>query len=115
MENGLIQNRQLAASSQDSSRASAYHARLNNKAKNEKSKGAWISAENDFNPWFQVNLNNEYTFITGVATQGRQNKDRWVTKYKLLYWGVGVHVQYYKDEGQSGGQFKVTKLNFVEW
>lgn len=110
MESGEIETWQLIASSQRNARASPEHARLNKEAAQGQSKGAWIAAEYDFNAWFQVYLQNVYTLITGVATQGRENRDWRVTSYRLLYWGTGVYVQYYKEQGQSG-PFKVTKLN----
>ncbi|XP_078343113.1 uncharacterized protein LOC144628876 isoform X2 [Oculina patagonica] len=102
MESGAIEKGQLVASSQRDSLAGPEHARLNLKAVQGRSRGAWIAADYDYHAWFQVHLINPYTLITGVATQGKINRDWWVTKYRLLYWGAGVHVQWYKEQGQSG-------------
>lgn len=112
MESGAIEKGQLVASSQRDSLAGPEHARLNLKAVQGRSRGAWIAADYDYHAWFQVHLINPYTLITGVATQGKINRDWWVTKYRLLYWGAGVHVQWYKEQGQSG-PFKVTQFSWV--
>ena len=41
------------------------------------------------------------TKVTGVATQGRQDADQWVTSYKLQYGSDGLNFQYYKDQGEE--------------
>ena len=106
MESGAIKEWQLTASS-SAEKAGVEEARLNLKSSKE-TKGAWIAQREDYNAWLQVDLKNAYTQITGVATQGRgRKKSMWVTKYKLQYWGTGVDVQFYKEQGQSG-PFKVT-------
>ena len=46
--------------------------------------GGWSSRTNDLNQWFQIDLGIEID-ITFVATQGRNQHNQWVTKYKLLY------------------------------
>ncbi|KAL9960826.1 hypothetical protein ACROYT_G034331 [Oculina patagonica] len=102
MENGAIEEWQLTASSSRSKMAGPNEARLNLQRKKEKTKGAWTPWNEDFNAWFQVDLNSSYTVITGVATQGRPEGSLWVTKYKLQYWGHKVNVQFYKEEGQTG-------------
>ena len=111
MESGAIKEWQLTASSSGNA-AGPNQARLNLKQiKGEKTfitKGAWIAQREDYHAWLQVYLKNAYTLITGVATQGGgRKKSMWVTKYKIQYWGTGVHVQFYKEQGQSG-PFKVT-------
>ena len=41
--------------------------------------------------------------VTGVATQGRQDGDQWVTKYKLQFNFVNetASFQTYKEKGQN--------------
>ena len=112
MESGAIKSWQLAASSRFNRLSGTHQARLNLGAVRGRSKGAWIAANHDYNAWFQVYLHNIYILITGVATQGREKSNAWVTKYRLLYWGAGVHVQYYKEEGQSS-PFKVTNVGLL--
>ena len=51
-------------------------------------------------PWFQVRLHNGYTWVTGIATQGR------VTTYALLYWDYIVRMQWYTERGQTYAKVK---------
>lgn len=44
--------------------------------------------------WFQVELHNGYTWVTGIATQGR------LIAYALLYWDCRVRKQWYTERGQ---------------
>ena len=104
MESGAIPERHIAASSH-TKRASPDHARLNLE-KSKHSRGAWIPKDKDENVWLQVYTDHWLTLITAVATQGREERSQWVTKYKLQYWGWRRSVQYYKDPLQSG-PFKV--------
>ena len=49
----------------------------------ESGSGAWTSGSTA-NAWIQADLFNTY-YISGVATQGREIYDQWVTEYKLQY------------------------------
>lgn len=109
MESGAIKNWQLTASSQNKKISGPENARLNLEFKKKKNAGAWLADEEDYSAWLQVDLNNAYTLITGIATQGKGDKKiKRVTKYKLQYWGAGVEVKFYKEHGQSGA-FKVSE------
>ena len=99
MENRLIKDAQITVSSEFSSNNAAIQARLNFKAGGGK-KGAWSARSNDGNQWIQVALGS-YTKLTGIATQGRNEVDQWVTKYQLQYSDDGVNFHYYKESGQS--------------
>ena len=69
--------------------------------------GAWSAAENDINQWLQVDLGSNFTRVTGLATQGRDDYDWWVVEYKLLYSSdQNVNFQNYKERGQT-----VAKVN----
>ena len=57
-----------------------------------------MAAQNDVNQWLQVDLGNQYTKATRVATQGREYSSYRVTEYKLQYSNDGVNVQYYKEQ-----------------
>ena len=60
----------------------------------------WVPLLDHRYQWLQVNLGNELTWVTGVATQGKQSKrEAWVKKILLRYWGFKVKVQYYKGHG----------------
>lgn len=111
MANGAISDRQISASSQLSANHSAAQGRLNFKANASKA-GGWSAASNDENPWLQVDLGARYTTVTGVATQGRDDYNEWVTKYQLQYSNVAASFIYYKGQGQikSKVQFKSGSL-----
>ena len=79
MENRLIKDAQITASSEYDSKHSAIQARLNFKAGGGK-KGGWSAGSNEANQWIQVALRN-FTDLTAIATQGRNGNNQWVTKY----------------------------------
>ena len=59
----------------------------------------------------QIDLGNQHTKVTRVATQGRNAAySQWVTKYKLQYSDDGVNFQYY----QENGAIKVSYAFFYE-
>ena len=98
MENSLIKDAQITASSEWSSNHAAIYARLNLNAgegKDGSSAGAWSAGSGDANLWIQVVLGS-FTSITGIATQGRNGYSQWVTKYQLQYGDDGVNFRYYK-------------------
>ena len=110
MQSGEIKEIQLAASSFRSNRYRPNHGRLHfNRTRG--ARGAWKAALNFIGQWFQIYLGNEYTWVTGIATQGREDDDRWVKTYLLLYWGWGVRFQWYKEKGQRF--FKVKKKKTI--
>ena len=64
--------------------------------------GAWSAAENDVNPWLQVDLVSNFTRVTGLATQGRDDYDWWVIEYNLLYSSYqNSNFKNYKEGGQT--------------
>ena len=91
MESVAITDRQISASSEY---GAASHGRLH-------SQTAWLAAQNDVNQWLQVDLVNQHTKVTRVATQGSNNVKLWVTKYKLQYSNDTVNMQDYKEQGQD--------------
>ena len=94
METRLINDAQITASSEYSSNHAAIQARLNFKTGGGK-QGAWSASSNDANQWIQVALAS-YTTLTGIATQGRNGANQWVTEYQLQYSDDGVNFRYYK-------------------
>ena len=99
MENRFIRDTQITASSEWDSNHAAIQARLNFKAGGGK-QGAWSARSNDANQWIQVAFGS-YTKLTGIATQGRNGANQWVTKYQLQYSDDGVNFYYYKAPRQS--------------
>lgn len=100
MRNGEISDVQISASSQYGDSYSAKQGRLNFQGQAMKS-GSWSARNNDTKQWFQIDLDNQNTTVSCVATQGRDDYDQWVTKYKLEYSNDGVNFQYYTEEGSS--------------
>lgn len=109
MENGTISDGQISASSQWNPNHAAIQGRLNLKAKLPGLKaGAWLALHNNVNQWLQIDLIGPNTRLTRVATQGRNDLDQWVTKYKLEYSNNGGNFQYYREQGQTDDKVKKT-------
>jgi len=101
MENGLISDMQISASSSLSSYQDARLARLHY-AGGGGYAGSWVAATNDIYQWLKVDLRSYYTKVPRVATQGRQDHDsQWVTTYNLQYSDDDVNFQHYMEQGQS--------------
>jgi len=98
MENYKITAAQISASSQYNSYHSPNQGRLHFKL-NGNYKGAWSSKAKNLNQWFQIDLGIE-TDVTYVATQGRNQVNQWVTKYKLLYGNDGNSFQVFRQQGE---------------
>ena len=94
MENGGISDGQISASSQWDAKNASILGRVGEK-------GAWSADRNDVNQWLQVDLGNQQTAVTRVATQGKTGYSHWVTKYKLQYSYDGFSFQYYREQGKS--------------
>ena len=100
MENGQIRDSQITASSRSDTAAMG---RLNFKASGDK-EGAWVpSSKRAYFQWLQVDLD-RYTVVTGIATQGRNDANQWVTSYMLQYSEDGVTFVYYKEQGESSAK-----------
>ena len=108
MANGSITDKQISASSVLDANHAAKQGRLYFKETPTKS-GAWVITRRQINQyqWLQIDLSDQHTKVTGVATQGRNNYKwqralrQWVRKYKLQYSDDGVTFQYYREKGQS--------------
>lgn len=107
MENGLISDKQLSASSEWDTDHAASKARLHSIA----GAGSWASVTADSNQWLQIDvlsLGKKFTRVTRVSTQGRASaaNQQWVTKYKLQFSNDAVNFQYYKEQGQTTDKVK---------
>ena len=104
MKNGVISDSQITASSLALNQRIEYqgpkNARLDRVATDSMA-GAWSALHGDAHPWLQI----EFTilmYIAGIVLQGRQDKDQWVTKYKVQYSSNdGVTWDYVKDENNG--------------
>ena len=105
MEDNAIADEQISASSQlDASHATS-RGRLQAASSNG---GSWSALINDVSQWLQVDLGNQQTIVTHVATQGSNAKSQWVTKYKLQYSYDGFNFQYYSEAGQNESKVSYT-------
>ena len=111
MENRAISDAQISASSQKDVNHAAKQARLRIKADGNKS-GGWSARRDDFNQWLQVDLGSN-TKVTRVATQGRNQRDEWVTKYRLQYSYGGVNFKFYKIKENSSAKVFYGRHQYV--
>ena len=111
MENGGVLDEQITASSELNDNSAAYQGRLNVNESVQGStikSGAWVAGTSDQSQWLQVDLYDEESLISRVATQGR-NQDvswvlansQWVERYKLQYSNDGRDFEYYHEHGKS--------------
>ena len=89
MQNGKIKNRAITASSSFNHFHSAWLSRLH-RVKRGRYIGAWASKYRNYKQWLQVDLGYAMK-ITGIATQGRQDANQWVTVYRVYYSTDGVY------------------------
>ena len=112
MENGGVLDEQITASSElNDNSAAAYQGRLNviESAQGSTIKsGAWVAGTSDQSQWLQVDLYDDESLISRVATQGRNQDDswdlansQWVERYKLQYSNDGRDFEYYLEQGKS--------------
>ena len=112
MQSGAIRDHQLIASSEKDNSSSVRYARLH--YANKKKPQSWVPLLDHRDQWLQVSLGNELTWVTGVATQGKQGKrGAWVKKFLLKYWGAGVRAQLYKGHGDIHS--KVSEIENNPW
>ena len=100
MENGVISDWQISASTYYSANHQAIQGRLHFLPDGGKA-GGWSAALNDINQWLQVDLVTIFGKLTRVATQGSSDMDQWVTVYSLQYGNDGVNFQNYTEFGQD--------------
>ena len=91
VESGAISDAQMSASSEYSASHAAIRGRL-------KYSGSWSAGNIDANQWLQIDLGNQVTKVTRLATQGRYHYNQWVSKFKLQYSDDGVNFHYYSDQ-----------------
>ena len=100
MENGLIFDAQITASSELDEHHAATQGRLRFQPTSSSAR-SWVALSNNASQWLQVNLESLNTIITRVATQRREDNDEWVTNYNLQYGDDGVIFQHYREEGET--------------
>ena len=81
MQNGLIPDSAISASSQSSSDRGARNGRLGNSK-------SWTAVNKNNKQWLQVDFG-RVVEITQIATQGREGAKEWVKEYHLQYSNEG--------------------------
>ena len=113
MESGAICDSQITASSLYNFKHAASNARLHFKgSENPLRRASWTAGEKNTNQWLQVDLQ-QTTRVMGIATQGRHDLDRWVTKYKLQYGDDGQTFRVYKRNGDISDTVWKNMLNWT--
>ena len=99
MQNGLISDYQISASSQWDPNHSPSNGRLFYVPHNGRT-GAWSSRTNNANQWLQIDFQRPTTIVE-VSTQGRAGGKhiQYVKSYTLCYSNDGVTFQAYKRHG----------------
>ena len=116
MENGGVLDEQITASSELNDNSAAYQGRLNAHESVQEStveSGAWVAGTSDQSQWLQVDLYDEESLISRVATQGRNQNvswvlanSQWVEKYKLQYSNDGRDCEYYHEQEKSAAKVR---------
>ena len=115
---------QITASSELNDDSAAYQGRLNVNESvqgNAVKSGAWVASTSDQSQWLQTDLYDEESFISRVATQGR-NQDvswdlansQWVERYKLQYSNDGLDFEYYHEQGESTAKVRRNVNNWYQ-
>jgi hypothetical protein len=97
ISNGYISSGQITASSNHDADHDTRGVRL---LRSVHPIGSWSARHNDNQQWVQIDLL-QITTVTGVATQGRNGVDQWVTTYKIEYSTNGVTWSVYKEDGKD--------------
>ena len=100
MQDGIISDGQITASSEYMGGYVAIQARLHFARIIAHKAGSWSAERNDLHQWLQVDVGSHYFRVIRVATQGRHDDSHWVTKYKLEYGNDGEKFHYYRGSGK---------------
>ena len=95
MENGLILDSQLSASSERFHHFSgAASARLNSQTVLDGKYGGWVATEDDYDLWFQINFISNTT-VTAIVTQGLDIGINYVKEYTVAFGSSEREIQDY--------------------
>ena len=99
MQNYQIPDSAVTASTTHNGYMGPENGRLHFQAKSGKH-GAWAVSRNDQFQWFQVDFGN-FTKVTGLSTQGRQDGSWWVKSYSLSFSYDAVFFEDYKENNTT--------------
>lgn len=109
LENGDVIDSHITVSSQLTASSGPSQARLHLHPGPGKA-GAWVAKDSNKNQWLAVDIL-RVVKIRRISTQGRQDKDQWVTSYGIEYSRDGVSYKSYQDDT---GKEKVTNCISVK-
>ena len=95
MQNGRIPDSAIKASTEYNGASKASNGRLHFQYRSGRH-GAWIAKTNDAFQYLQINFG-DWTKVTRVAIQGRQDADQWVKSFSLSYGYDGVFFKDYNE------------------
>ncbi|RMX52485.1 hypothetical protein pdam_00013777, partial [Pocillopora damicornis] len=113
MENRVIPNYAITASSEWAANHGASNARLHRPAGGGRT-GAWSAKTNDKSQWIQVDLRGKFK-VTKILTQGRHDYAQWVTQYKVSYSSDGVHFSDQNKVYQANKDQNTVVVNTLEY
>ena len=97
MQNGRIPDSVITASTEYSNTYKAINGRLHFLSRSGRN-GAWAAKKNDVFQYLQVNFG-DWTKVTRVAIQGRQDAAQWVKSFSISYGYDPVFFKDYKEDG----------------
>ena len=100
MQNRKISNSAITASSEYSTSSKAIYGRLHFLFRSGINYGAWSAKTNDVFQYLQINFG-DWTKVTRVAIQGRQDANQWVKSYSLSYGYDAAFFKYYYEDGEK--------------
>ena len=95
MHSGDVLDSDITASSSFGSAWPPQIGRLHYLMGGTSTEGSWAAALNNAYQWLQMDTRN-WTRVTGVATQGKQDEDEWVESYSLSM-SYGEFFEYVRD------------------
>ncbi|XP_031562905.1 uncharacterized protein LOC116298543 [Actinia tenebrosa] len=98
LQNHLVKDAQMSASSEWSRTHRAGYARLYGSGHRSKA-GSWSSRVNNADQWLQIDFLKNVK-VTGVATQGREDYNQWIKDYSLSYSREGIFWHKYEQGGK---------------
>ena len=109
LENGLIPDTAMRASSEANANYRAMDGRLHFNRNNAHYFG-WLAGTTDVNQWLGVTFS-KWTQVTYIQTQGRANANQWVSSFSLTYSYDGVEYLPYKQNGRTAVSIHQVKTN----
>ena len=99
MQNGRIPDSAITASSEYNAASKAINGRLHFLMRSGRY-GAWIAKRNDIFQYLQINFG-DWTKVSRIAIQGRQDAEQWVKSFSISY---SYDAVFFKDYNENGAK-----------